>query len=259
MTPNRQIRLVAAMIVRNELERYLPLSIASLLSFCDEVRVIDDYSSDGSYEWLRSVPNVHVLTNPAITFDEHEGKARQALLDWVRDARPTHVIAIDGDEFVTNGDELRKDLAFHADTHVWGLEMQEVWEADESGLMVRQDGGWKSHPVPVVWRIPPRPNDEYWKIREKALACGREPEIVSQQRHSARFAGIGILHFGWTNKTERKRRYDRYMALDGGRFHASRHLQSIMWEGRRVRLEKRAWPPSLDRDAILHRVRQERG
>lgn len=253
------MRLVAAMIAKNELSRYLELAVASLLEFCDEVCVVDDYSTDGTYEWLMAHTRCRVLTNPAVTFDEHEGKARQTLLNFVREAEPTHVIAVDGDEFVTDGYELRRAIEGQPATPVWSLEMREVWEADDAGMAIRQDGGWKSHPVPILWRVPPKTDERWWKIRDRALSCGREPEVVAELRHGARPTGVSVLHFGWTNLSERQRRYDRYMAIDNGRFHASRHLQSIMWQGRRVRLERALWPPTLPRDAILERVREERG
>lgn len=250
------MRLVAAMIARNELSRYLSLTIPALLDFCDEVRVIDDFSSDGSYHWLMSQRRVNVLTNPSVTFDEHEGKARQALLDWVREADPTHVLAIDADEFVTDGAALRRTLEENPDQRVFSLEMQEVWTAEKERLWIRRDGGWREHPVPVLWSPPPEAGPEWWSIRDKALACGREPEGIVGNR--AMPTGQAILHFGWANVTERRRRYDRYMAIDNGAFHASTHLQSIMWEARKVRLSRRYWPESLDRAAVLERVKEDR-
>ncbi len=249
------MRLVAAMICKNEVSRYLPLTIASLQEFCDDIRVIDDFSTDGTYEWLLEQPGVNVLTNPGITFDQHEGAARQFLLDWVRESRPTHVLAVDADEFVSNGQELRRTLEAHPDDAVFSLDMQEVWLADDVMLAIRRDGGWRPHPVPILWR--PGLGDEWWTIKDRALACGREP--VGVVGHRAVATGQSILHFGWTNLSERQRRYDRYMAIDNGSFHASRHLQSIMWPPRKVKLARMQWPENLERDNVLERVREERG
>lgn len=245
------------MIVKDELSRYLPLTIDALLTFCDEVAVIDDYSSDGTYDYLLSRQRVVVRTNPAVTFDEHEGKARQALLDLVRECSPTHVLAIDADEFVNDGQMLRAQIAAVPKAPVWSLEMQEVWKADEERLWIRQDGGWRAHEVPILWR--PGPEESWWRIRDRALACGREPEAVSELRVKARLSRVAILHFGWTNLTERQRRYDRYMAIDNGAFHASNHLRSIMWPERKIRLRSRTWPMSMERERVLSAVREVRG
>ncbi len=249
------MRLVAAMIVKNELSRYLSLTIASLQEFCDDIRVIDDFSTDGSYEWLLEQPGVNVLTNPALTFDKHEGKARQALLDWVRESEPTHVLAIDGDEFVTNGKEMRAMVENAPSYDVFSLEMREVWLAEDDMLWIRQDGGWRAHPVPVLWK--PGNDPRWWSIKDRALACGREPEAIVGTRAVA--TGQSILHFGWTNLSERQRRYDRYMAIDNGAFHASTHLKSIMWHQRRVRISRMNWPAGLDQEKVLRRTREERG
>lgn len=250
------MKLVAAQIVKNEFSRYLERSMASLLRFCDEVRVIDDFSTDGTYEFLQSLDRVHVLTNPALTFDAHEGKARQALLDWVREAEPTHVLAIDADEFCDDGARLRTKLETDTDVDIWLLEMEEVWKADERSLWTRQDGGWKSHGVAVAWRAPSVSEDRWWRIRDKQLACGREPIAVSERRATAHHSGCSILHFGWTNESERQRRYDRYMSIDGGAFHASTHLRSIMH--RTPRLRRRVWPYDMERSPMLAEIRKNK-
>jgi glycosyltransferase involved in cell wall biosynthesis len=46
------VKLIASLIVRNELKRYLEPCVAHLLEFCDEIRVLDDRSDDGTREWL---------------------------------------------------------------------------------------------------------------------------------------------------------------------------------------------------------------
>ena len=58
-----EMRLVASLIGRNELSRYLVPCIESLQEFCDEIRVVDDYSTDGSFQWLSEQENVVVTAN----------------------------------------------------------------------------------------------------------------------------------------------------------------------------------------------------
>jgi glycosyltransferase involved in cell wall biosynthesis len=252
----RGIRLIASMIVRNERTRYLGPCLDSLLSFCDEVRVLDDGSTDGSYEMLLERQGVSVLTNAGPTFFEHEGKARQALLEWTLEGSPTHILAIDADEFVASGSQLRK-LAIAGRNLIWTLPMQEIWEADEEGLWIRQDGGWREHPVPHFFAVPPARTSD-WRILERELACGREPLAIRRRAGRARRAGTEILHFGWTNHSERQRRYDRYARHDAGRFHANAHLESILWPDEKVKVTPRPWPAELDAGAILFKARKER-
>jgi len=235
------LKLIAGLIVKNEMRRYLPLAVDSLLEFVDEIRVLDDMSTDGSYDYLLGKERVSVLTNTGPTFFEHEGKARQALLNWTLEAEPTHILAIDADEFVSDGAALRSYL--EGPGQVFTLVMEEVWKADEN-LWIRHDGGWRAHPVPILYAVPQSRSHD-WQIMDRALACGREPLAVRRLAGRAVNLPISVLHFGWTDESNRQARYQRYVEHDNGNFHAKRHLDSIMWDDRQVQLRVREWPPSL--------------
>lgn len=223
------MRLVASLIVKNEMGRLLPLTVAHLQTYVDEIRVLDDNSTDGTFEFLQE-RGVSVIRNDGPGFYEHEGRARNRLLDYTLQARPTHILAIDADELAVVD---RTKLA-HGD--VWTLEMNEVWKAGENQMLVRADGGWRPHPIPILYR----PQRGY-RIRDRKLACGREPEQIVRLYRRAQPAGQ-IFHFGWCDPTTRQARYDRYAEHDGGNFHARRHLDSILWDDRRVRLLGKGWP-----------------
>lgn len=230
------MKLVASMIMGpGERERYLPFVLASLATFCDDVIL-----GDGS------------------DFFEHEGRARQRLLDATLAANPTHILAIDCDELVSDGAALR--AACESECPVLTLVMREVWQADSDQLRVREDGGWKSHLVPSLWRVPDQ-LDQTWRISDRQLACGREPiavQALHRTRGCSEWSGVDLLHFGWTNAAERQERYDRYAVADGGRFHAGAHLQSILLPDSRVTLAPLDWPPALERlkADLLERVNQ---
>lgn len=253
------MKLIASIIVRNELGRYLELCVAALLEFCDEVRVLDDYSSDGTYEWLISgtqvARGVSAIANFGEKFYEHEGRARGRLLDFTLSGNPTHVLSIDADEFVGDGRAIRAAIDMDDEQPVWTLAMSEVWKADARSLWLRRDGGWRVHNAPVLWRVPKR-LDTTWRIKDVALACGREPMAVRAQFRHALKTGTEILHFGWANVDERQARYERYVEHDDGQFHNKRHLDSIMYPDRRVALTRHDWPRDLigRRDAILECV-----
>jgi glycosyltransferase involved in cell wall biosynthesis len=248
------VTLVASLIVHNEMGRYLKPCISSLQEFCDDIRVLDDASGDGSYEWLRE-QGVSVIGSEHARFFIHEGNARNELLRWTLKAEPTHVLAIDADEFVSDGRALRQAVEHHPENRVWTLKMEEVWKADENSLWIRQDGGWHAHETTSLWRVPEQmPMD--WRIADKALACGREPEPVREMYRKSVKTGQSILHFGWANEAGRSDRYQRYVTHDGGEFHANQHIQSIMYPDNRVRLQGRPWPESLIglRADLLQRV-----
>lgn len=237
------IRLVASLIVRNELGRYLKPCVRSLSEYCDEIRVLDDASSDGTSAWLGTQEKVRLKINYGPSFFDNEGQARNILLDWTLEAEPTHILAIDADEFLSDGKRVRQILDAGL-ARVWTLKMEEVWKADTDSLWIRNDGGWRAHEIPCLWEVPEQMGSD-WRITDRALACGREPEAVRHQFRRAQSTGESILHFGWTNESAREARYQRYVTHDGGEFHANQHIQSIMYPDDRVRLQGRLWPGSL--------------
>jgi glycosyltransferase involved in cell wall biosynthesis len=248
------MNLTASLIVKNELGRYLRPCIAHLLEFCDTIRVLDDCSGDGTFDWLADADErVQVERAQADGMFRHEGRSRNELLAWTMKAKPTHILALDADEFVSDGASVRAACA--TDGAVFTLGMEEVWKADSGSLWTRHDGAWGTHQIPILYRAPRRLTQE-WGIPDQQLACGREPLAVRALRRHAAPSGSAILHLGWACEADRQARYDRYVAADNGRFHNIRHLRSIMLPDRRVRLARREWPAALEpyRDVLLARI-----
>ena len=240
------MKLVASAIVRDEADRYLGPWLTHLLTFCDEVRLLDDGSTDATADIASSFTEVHVQPNQGPSFFEHESKARNALLRWTIKARPDYVLSIDADEFIGDAVALRALLAMNPHP-VYSLTMREVWKVEGDRISLRIDGAWGDRYCPILWRAPPLLRGSRWEIPNRKLACGREPSAV---RHApARRTGIGIYHFGWARVSERVSRAERYFEHDGGRFHADKHLQSILWPDERVQLKWVRWPTSVPAEA----------
>jgi hypothetical protein len=236
------VKLVASLIVgENEGSRYLDQCLAHLAGFCDHIVIVSDAAQPESRR-----------------FYAHEGRARQHLLEETLAFNPTHVLAIDADEFVADGPAVRRALEddYRTTRHLWALRLQEVWKLDGDQLLIREDGGWNAQarqPVGCIWRV--QPGVDY-RIRNRQLACGRIP---GQLAHAARFApAVGdLLHFGWTNQRERAARHARYAEHDRGRYHARRHLDSILWPDEKITLRRRGWPTGLT--AYRTRIEQRAG
>jgi len=235
------MKLVASAIVANEEHRYLDLWLAHLLSFCDEVRLIDDRSDDET-PWIASrYSNVKITTNQGEPFIEHESAARNELLRWTLEANPTYVLSIDADEFVSSPSTVRRIMSLGKP--VYTLQMDEVWSCNEYSLGLRVDGLWGPRKCPILWKAPSKLGPE-WLIPDRKLACGREPQIVRQTKFQV--SGSSVLHFGWTRKAEREARAERYYIHDQGKFHQDRHLQSILWPDDRVIQRGVEWPEGLE-------------
>lgn len=249
------MKLVASMIVKNEFDRYLKQSIEHLLTYCDEVRVLDDGSTDGGFEWLGGLNKpVFVKKNPGPSFFEHEGRARQALLEYTMTAKPDFVLSIDADEFVSDGFSLRQMITTRPQDSIFTLNMVEVWNAYPMTLDLRVDGLWGPRKCPILWRAPSQLGGN-WRMIDRALACGREPIAVIETRQKTG-TDVQILHFGWACKADREERAHRYEVHDAGQFHNNHHLQSILWPDGKVRCSSVSWPYSLQRvkNALLERA-----
>ncbi len=157
------MNLVASMVIRNEMERYLPLAVSHLLGFCDSIAVLDDASNDGSLEWLMDHDErkrIALLHRSAPGFFAHEGRTRQQLYNFTLEQKPTHILSIDCDELVSDPDAIRRVCEGLEPVYTLGL--SEVWKADANGLYLRVDGLWKERRVPILFR--PQPG---WKIRDR--------------------------------------------------------------------------------------------
>lgn len=250
------------MIVKNEMDRYLPLAVRHLLTYVDEIRALDDGSTDGTYEWLQNTEGVEVLRNEGLHFFEHEGQARQRLLEWTSEADADYVLAIDADEFVGRPAAIQEGMADGAPVYI--LSLVEAWKVNPGGISIRVDGLWGPRRVPILYmpqgKAPEvsaarRRGTRYgttaatdlqaWRIADRQLACGREPlAVVAASRHAPRL-NTEVFHFGWTRESERQARAERYFEHDGGNFHANRHLQSILFPDDKVVLRGFAWPEGL--------------
>lgn len=255
------MKLIAMVITHNEFDRYLVECIESLQTFCDEIRVLDDSSTDDSLFWLGNQERVEVMQNDGPSFFAHEGHARQTLLQFAMQGQPTHILAIDADEFISDGQKLRAVMEEPAPRGVWALQMQEVWKVEKDKILIRQDGGWREHPVGIAFWVPPdvwanRQLRRQWRIPDRQLACGRTPVMVTHNANRSNQgvpSGTEILHFGWACESDRDARYQRYVTHDSGKFHANSHLESIMWPDERVTLSERPWPEGVDKKTLLTR------
>jgi hypothetical protein len=237
------MKLVAAMMVgQAETGRYLDETSGALLEFCDLVVMRCEGDAWATH------PNIRGFSAQPGSFYEHEGAARQELLEFTLAHEPTHVLNIDADEFVSDGAKLRQACA--SACPVLAMPLREIWGVD--GLAHRVDGHWGAGQA-FVWQ-PSAGSD--WRVRDRKLACGRDPEGVRNliQAGCSEPAGVELLHFGWANRNERQTRYQRYVDHDGGRFHSRTHLDTIMWPDAQVRTLPIPWPAGMPREQLIAKV-----
>ena len=79
------------MLVRNEANRYLRLVLADLCQYVDDLVILDDASTDGTYELCRSFPRVRVLARERKSGFDNEIYLRQKLWQLTVDTSPAWI------------------------------------------------------------------------------------------------------------------------------------------------------------------------
>lgn len=229
--------LVANMVVRNEVDRYLEQVLEDLKLYVDKIVITDDCSTDDTVEICKQY-TPHVYVNDEPLFCVNEGALRQKSIDNLgRHATPGDwVLAIDADEIVWSTKKPIMELIRTTKYDVIALEFINMWTPTH----YRVDKLWKPALCTKLFRFM-----RNGVIKDRKLACGSEPTYVDKAIKMGRWmkdSGLKIQHLGYMDDEDKKAKYDRYMAIDGGKYHSGPHLKSIMdthvellpWEFERI-------------------------
>lgn len=215
------MRIIAHMVVGpGEAYRYLPQVLERVTWWADDLHVGFDPAAEE--EEFRVVSDVTFHRNfMSVSWKEDEGKFRQAAWDdMVAEMKPTnedYIFCIDADEVVVQHEMVREAVKEFAGQRL-AFRFHEMWGPNH----YRIDGFWKPYKAGVLF--PFRPGG---RIRQRALACGREPTYVSSLP-TKETPIADILHYGYARAEDRQAKYERYMELDGGKYHNPEHLRSII-------------------------------
>jgi len=215
------MRIIAHMVVGpGEYDRYLPQVLERITWWADDIHV--GFDKGAGEEEFRLVSDVTYHRNfLPLSWSDDEGKFRQAAWDdMVREMKPTaedYILCIDADEVIVQHELVKRAVREFAGQRL-AFKFHEMW--DETHFRI--DGFWKPYLAGVLF--PYRPGG---RIRQQAMACGREPTYVSNLP-TKKLSIADILHYGYAREADRQAKYERYMALDAGRYHNVRHLQSII-------------------------------
>ena len=233
------------MVTRNELGRYLPHTLAWLVHLTDCVHVHDDYSEDGTYDYLSGLANVTVSQRQPYeaSFLQNESIFREAAWHEMENAtQPTDrdwILSIDADEFLLGMHEpcdtraALHDQVGTADAlgiDAIAFDVGEVFRLNGSEPMVRVDGFWDQ--IVACRLVRSRQGAAF---RHRVEGGGSVPTTWNDTGYTS--LTLQILHLGYARVEDRQARYKRY---DTGRGHNPRHIQSILepplltgWHGQR--------------------------
>jgi len=223
-------RIIGHMVTRNEMGRYLPITLKWLSKITDEVYVHDDRSTDGTFEhvWTR-VPSDKRAPDD-VSFAEDEGLFRGAA--WRRMElffAPTErdwILCIDADELLLSTlplSDTRAALVSEVQTamivgaNAITFDIAETFDLAEGVPQIRTDGYWGK--VRACRWVRWRPNGRF----SAGEACGSVPRSWTSDDYVS--LDLAILHLGYLRREDRIAKYQRYSAGTG---HNPRHVASIL-------------------------------
>ena len=144
------MRLVSAILAKDEADRYLTRVLQRCLEFSDAVLVLDDRSVDDTPKIARDLGCVvqtrSVLQKPAWG---DEAPARAELWDWAaQEAGDGWALFADADMLLQGNP---RDLCWSTEVNGWGFILYDLWDEQH----FRYDGPWRAHQFARPWLIRP--------------------------------------------------------------------------------------------------------
>lgn len=214
--------LIANMVGRNEADRYLEDVLLHLREIVDLIVFTDDASTDYTPHIAYSL-GAKVQRTETPIFPVNEGALRD--LSWQHlsmYAKPGDwILAIDCDEKFYGSESLPKYLD-QKQYDVLGVTFYHMWNPTH----FRTDKAWTPNVSSRLFRF--LPGGEFAK---RKMACGSEPTYVQElirQRRANWSTPFRMQHLGYIRDEDKIAKHARYMELDGGSFHARKHIESIL-------------------------------
>ena len=183
-------QLTALVITFNEIG-YIEKCIDSV-SFADEIIVVDSFSTDGTYEYLKDHPKVKVIQNPFENFTAQKSFAlKQATNDWV--------LFLDADEIVSDAlqNEISETVASDTDISAFWFYRQFMFQNEKLNY-----SGWQT--------------DKNYRLFRKSKAVFSDCKIVHETLDVDGTSGIlkeKLTHYCYKNYDDYKGKMLKYGRL----------------------------------------------
>ncbi|WP_282179527.1 glycosyltransferase family 2 protein [Maribacter stanieri] len=183
-------QLTALVITFNEIG-YIEKCIESV-SFADEIIVVDSFSTDGTYEFLKDHPKVKVIQNPFENFTAQKSFAlKQATNDWV--------LFLDADEIVSDAlqNEITETVASDTEISAFWFYRQFMFQNEKLNY-----SGWQT--------------DKNYRLFRKSKAVFSDCKIVHETLDVDGTSGIlkeKLTHYCYKNYEDYKGKMLKYGRL----------------------------------------------
>lgn len=204
--------MIAALLTRNEADRYLAATLASIQPHADRILVLDDGSTDGTPDLARDM-GCEVRTRTGDAMWGTESPARAELWAWGAEVAGDNWLYIsDADHELVCPNDTLSVLCSSWQVTAWGIPLYDCWDSPQRH---RADGQWAAYQVarPWLFRVAACPQPT-WSGR--GLHAGHAPVNFP---YSVGLApqGVWIRHLGWMTARDRETKVARYRS-------ASAHL-----------------------------------
>lgn len=198
------MRICGMMRVKNE-ARWIRECVESLFPVCQRVYVLDDHSTDATFDILESTPNVRVYPSPFT--DLEEARDKNYLLNFIRKDQWDWVVHIDGDEalFATDVPQLQRALN-NAHAPALAFRVVYLWNDRQT---IRTDGVYASIWRPSAFRLDGA--GEFSSPHPHGFHCSNTP---ANFKGKSLHADVRLLHYGYMEKDDRLRKFDFYTRQD---------------------------------------------
>lgn len=183
-------QLTALVITYNEIG-YIEKCIDSV-SFADEIIVVDSFSTDGTYEYLKDHPKVKVIQNPFENFTAQKSFAlKQAKNDWV--------LFLDADEIVSDAlqNEITETISSDTEIAAFWFYRQFMFKNEKLNF-----SGWQT--------------DKNYRLFRKSKAAFSDCKIVHETLDVDGTSGIlneKLTHYCYKNYEDYKGKMLKYGRL----------------------------------------------
>ena len=202
-------KLTLMLLMKNESEHYLREMLDSASKYCDNFVILDDNSTDNSFEIAKSYKNSIVKSVSTESFIQNESKPRYELFLETMKTNPEYILALDADEILDkNGEENIHKLIDNNKLYDWfSFEFHHFWWDTKH---VRLDGYWNPPKGPRLFKVDKNVN---YNWRNTVLHCGSIPQEVLYKNGT--YSGFRIKHYGYAKSpAEIKAKQDFYLSKD---------------------------------------------
>jgi hypothetical protein len=198
-------KLVTALLVRNEADKYLERVLTRCLQFSDQVLVLDDGSTDGS-ERLAWRLGCEVRQRTGQAMWGAEAPARAELWDWgAREAADDWLLIADADMLLHGDPRPLLQTQVH---NAWAFVLYDLWNDER---YYRCDGFWQGHRFPRPWLFRPKHlGFDVPKWPDRGLHTGHCP--ANAELKSGIANDLAWLHLAYLSYPNRLRKRDSYLA-----------------------------------------------